>query len=68
MEEFQGVFVVDEEKKVQFVRVETGITGETDIEVLSGLKQGDTIVIGSYKALRSLEDGDLVKAVKKESD
>ncbi|MEE8587120.1 MAG: efflux RND transporter periplasmic adaptor subunit [Acidobacteriota bacterium] len=68
MEEFQGVFVVDEEKKVQFVRVETGITGETDIEVLSGLKQGDTIVIGSYKALRSLEDGDLVKAGKKESD
>ena len=68
MEEFQGVFLVDEEKKVRFVRVETGIIGETDIEVLSGLKEGDTIVIGSYKALRSLEDGELVKAAKKESD
>ena len=68
MEEFQGVFLVDEDKKVQFVRVETGISGETDIEVLSGLKEGDTIVIGSYKALRSLEDGELVKAAKKESD
>ncbi len=68
MEEFQGVFLVDEQEKVQFIRVETGIIGETDIEVRSGLNQGDTIVIGSYKALRSLEDGDLVKAVKKEVD
>jgi HlyD family secretion protein len=43
------------------VQVDTGITGTTDIEVLSGLKEGDEIVTGSYKALRSLKNGATVK-------
>lgn len=59
-EEIQGVFVV-RNGKVQFVQVDTGITGLTDIEVKSGLKEGDEIVIGSYKALRALKPGDRVK-------
>jgi HlyD family secretion protein len=58
--EFQGVFLLTG-GKAEFVQVETGITGDTDIEVKSGLKEGDEIVIGSYKALRTLKDGDLVK-------
>ncbi len=53
-EELQGVFVV-RDKKAVFVPVETGITGVTDIEVLSGLKEGDEIVTGSYKVLRTLK-------------
>jgi len=59
-EEIQGVFVV-RNGRVQFVQVDTGITGVTDIEVKSNLKDGDEIVIGSYKALRSLKPGDRVK-------
>ena len=59
-EEIQGVFVV-RNGRVQFVQVDTGITGLTDIEVQSGLKEGDEIVTGSYKALRSLKPGDRVK-------
>lgn len=59
-EEIQGVFVV-RNGKVQFVQVDTGITGLTDIEVKSGLKEGDEIVTGSYKALRALKPGDRVK-------
>ena len=59
-EEIQGVFVV-RDGKVQFVQVDTGITGLTDIEVKSNLKEGDEIVTGSYKALRSLKPGDRVK-------
>ncbi len=59
-EEIQGVFVV-RKGRVQFVQVDTGITGVTDIEVKSGLKDGDEIVTGSYKALRSLKPGDRVK-------
>ena len=35
--------------------VKTGITGTTDIEVLDGLKEGDEIVTGSYKVLRTLK-------------
>ncbi len=59
-EEMQGVFVV-RDKKAQFVKVETGITGVTDIEVTSGLKEGDEIVTGSYKVLRTLKNGSGVK-------
>ena len=40
-----------------FVPVQTGITGVTDIEVTSGLQEGDQIVTGSYKALRTLRPG-----------
>ena len=36
-------------EKAEFRKVETGITGSTDIEVLSGLKEGDQIITGSYK-------------------
>lgn len=56
----QGVFVIHG-KKAQFVPVETGITGVTDIEVTSGLQEGDQVVTGSYKALRSLRPGASIK-------
>jgi HlyD family secretion protein len=61
----QGVYVVDKDKsgklRAKFVPVTTGITGATDIEVLSGLKEGDEIVIGPYKTLRGLKGNALVK-------
>ncbi|HWZ13445.1 MAG TPA: hypothetical protein VNX22_09935, partial [Acidobacteriaceae bacterium] len=47
--------------KAEFVPVTTGITGATDIEVTNGLKEGDEIVIGSYKVLKSLKSGTPVK-------
>jgi len=59
-DELTGVFVVHN-NKVQFLPVQTGITGTTDIEVVSGLKDGDEIVTGSYKVLRSLKNGASVK-------
>jgi HlyD family secretion protein len=60
-EEIQGVFVV-RDKKALFVKVDTGITGITDIEVTGGeLKEGDEIITGSYRALRSLKPGAPVK-------
>jgi HlyD family secretion protein len=60
----QGVYVLADDKgklRVRFVPVTTGITGTTDIEVVSGLKQGDEIVTGHYKILRSLKSGIAVK-------
>ena len=48
-------------KKAEFVPVQTGITGTTDIEVLGGLKEGDEIVTGSYKVLRTMKPGTSVK-------
>ena len=53
--EIQGVFVV-RNKRVQFVPVPTGITGTMDIEVLSGLQEGDEVVTGSYKVLRTIRN------------
>jgi HlyD family secretion protein len=58
--EIQGVFVIRDHKS-QFVPVDTGIAGTTDIEVLNGLKEGDEIVTGSYKVLRTLRPGVNVK-------
>ena len=37
--------------------METGITGATDIEVTSGLKEGDEIVTGSYQVIRTIRNG-----------
>ncbi len=53
-DEVQGVFVVHGKEAI-FRPVETGIAGVTDIEVTKGLQAGDEIVIGSYKALRTLK-------------
>jgi HlyD family secretion protein len=58
--DLQGVFVV-RNGKVEFVPVDTGIAGTTDIEVLSGVKEGDEIVTGSYKVLRTIRPGATVK-------
>jgi len=59
-EEVQGVFVI-RNKKSEFVPVQTGVAGTTDIEVLTGLKEGDEIVTGSYKVLRTMKPGTSVK-------
>jgi len=70
-DEVQGVFVVNGKKAV-FLPVETGIAGVTDIEITKGLKAGDEIVVGSYKALRTLKPESQVKvdnsAPKKQDD
>ena len=59
-EEVQGVFVVQGDH-AEFHTVETGIAGASDIEVLSGLDPGATIVTGSYKAIRSLRNNARIK-------
>jgi HlyD family secretion protein len=60
-EELQGVFVLKNKKDAVFVPVTTGISGTTDIEVTNGLNEGDEIVTGSYKVLRTLRNGSSVK-------
>jgi HlyD family secretion protein len=70
-EDVQGVFVL-RNKKAEFVSVTTGVTGTSDIEVIDGLKEGDEVVTGSYKILRTLRSGSSVKvdnsAPKKEDE
>lgn len=59
-EEIQGVFVIHGEKAT-FQKVDTGITGATDIEVLNGLKDGDEVITGSYKIIRTIRNDARIK-------
>ncbi len=56
----QGVFVIHN-KNAEFVPVTTGITGTSDVEVVNGLSEGDEVITGSYKVLRTLRSGSSVK-------
>lgn len=63
-EERDGVFVVEGDKAV-FKPVKTGIMGETDIEIVEGLAEGQEIVTGSYRTLRNLKDQAKIKTEQK---
>jgi HlyD family secretion protein len=56
----KGVFVIQNNKTV-FTAVETGITGENDIEIKSGLNEGQEIVTGPYRQLRTLKNDQAIK-------
>jgi len=58
--EKEGVFVITY-GKATFHPVKTGIIGETEIEILEGVKEGEDVVVGSYKTLRTLRDQVKVK-------
>jgi HlyD family secretion protein len=56
----EGVYMVEGDK-VKFVPVQTGLTGDMSVEVLSGLSEGDVLVSGPLRVLRELKDGAKVK-------
>lgn len=59
------VFVVDGENKAHARRVKTGISSDTDIEILEGLNEGDQIIEGPYRTLsKELKEGDVVEESK----
>ena len=64
--EEEGVYLV-ESSRVKFQPVAKGITGGMNIEVLSGLKEGQEIVTGPYNSLRELKDGILIKSEEKKA-
>ena len=59
--ETEGVFVV-RDGIATFRPVKVGIAGDEHFEVLEGLREGETIVSGTYQAIRDLKDGTKVKA------
>lgn len=59
-EEKEGVFLVRDGQAV-FTPVDTGIMGDTDIEILKGLEGGEEIVTGSYRTLRTLKNDARIK-------
>jgi len=62
----EGVFIVGADNKVTFRPVKVGIAGDKYFEVISGVKDGEKIVGGTYQAIRELKDGALVKEPKPE--
>jgi HlyD family secretion protein len=58
------VFVVGTDNKVTFRPVKVGIAGEKHFEIISGLKEGEKIVAGTYQAIRELKDGATVRETK----
>jgi HlyD family secretion protein len=63
-EEEEGVYLA-RDGQAEFRRVETGLLGELDVEVLEGLDGGETLITGPFQALRNLEPGDAVKEQEK---
>jgi HlyD family secretion protein len=59
--EQKGVYVLDKNNKVKFVEVITGITGESDIEITSGLQAGAEVITGPSRVLKTLKEGASVK-------
>jgi HlyD family secretion protein len=57
----EGVFFVKKDGTVDFRKIKTGISADLQIEVVEGLTDGEEIVTGPFKALRSLKIGDRVK-------
>src|SRR5262249_33157899 len=51
----KGVFAIDNGRAV-FTQVEIGIIGEGGIEIKSGLKEGQEIIPGPYRQLRTLRN------------
>lgn len=64
----EGVFVVGADNKVTFRPVRVGIAGERYFEVLSGLRENEKIVGGTYQAIRDLKDGRTVKEEEKKDE
>lgn len=62
--DIKGVYVL-EGNKVKFVPVETGITGESDIEIISGLPANTEVITGPSRVLRTLKEGTVVKKQEK---
>jgi len=62
----KGVYVLTG-NKVNFVQITTGITGEADIEAVSGVKTGDEIVRGPSRVLKTLKDGMTIKRAERKA-
>jgi len=63
--EEEGVYL-HEDGKAKFVAVKTGLAGESNIEIVSGLAEGKEIITGPFRALRDLKDGAKVREQKEE--
>ncbi|HYI12619.1 MAG TPA: efflux RND transporter periplasmic adaptor subunit [Thermoanaerobaculia bacterium] len=65
-QEEEGVYVFEKDK-AKFVTVKTGLAGDSNIEIVTGLKGGEQIVTGPFRALREIKDGTKIREQKEET-
>jgi HlyD family secretion protein len=58
----EGVYAIRDGKAV-FVPITTGLAGDLEIEVVSGLEKGQQIVTGPFQAIRQIKDGGRVSVM-----
>jgi HlyD family secretion protein len=63
----EGVYLM-EGGKTRFQKIKTGLLGELNMEILDGLKGGESLITGPFKALRNMKPGDAVKLEKPKKD
>ena len=61
--ELKGLFVI-KEGKAHFVEAATGIADQKNIEITSGVADGDSVITGPYRVLRTVKEGDPVTVLK----
>src|SRR5690554_504586 len=67
-EKFEAVYIKDgDEAKLRVVK--TGIQDDSNIEIVTGLKEGETVITGPYNTVtKSLKQGDKVQVTKTSKD
>ncbi len=63
----EGVYIV-QDAEARFRKVEKGIMGDLDIEIISGVKEGETVIVGPYSALRQLDEGSPLKTEERQEN
>ena len=63
----EGVFLMESDK-ARFQAIKTGLLGELNLQVVEGLKGGETVISGPFRALREIKSGDAVKLEKPKKD
>ncbi len=63
----EGVYLM-QDGKAKFTRIKTGLLGELSLEVTDGLKGGETVITGPFRALRSIKPDDGVKVEEPKKD
>ncbi len=63
----RGVYILDG-NRAKFVEVETGITGESDIQIKAGLSENQEVITGPSRILNTLKEGDIVKKQSREGN
>ena len=66
-EEQTYVFVMEDGKAVRR-DVETGISSDSDQEIIDGLKEGELVVSGPFRVLRHLNDGEEIEELEKDKE